>query len=309
MSNPLAGKHILITGGSGFIGRALLPNLQSQGGLISVLTRDNQRAQQKNPTDVRWIEDLQSLPEQQPVDLLINLAGEGIADRRWSPQRKQLLHNSRIGTTNLLASYFRERDYAPSALVSASAIGFYGPHADELLDEQGPAHPSFSHDLCHAWEAAADQFEALGSRVCKVRIGIVLGHDGGALQKMLPPFRLGLGGSIGCGQQWMSWVHRQDLVNLLIYLLAHDTLNGVFNGSSPQPVRNQEFSQTLGRVLRRPTLLPMPEWLLQLLMGEMADELLLSGQRVYPQRLLESGFEFRHPQLNEALQAAIYDPD
>jgi uncharacterized protein (TIGR01777 family) len=190
--------------------------------------------------------------------------------------------------------------------VSGSAVGFYGDRGELLLDEAAPAGDGFAAALCRDWEAEAGRAEALGLRLCLLRTGLVLGPDGGMLKRLRRPFRLGLGGRLGSGRQWMSWVHRDDLIALIVYLLQHPTLAGAFNACAPAPVTNAEFTAALGRALQRPTLLPVPAPPLRLLLGEMA-ELLLGGQRVQPLRALEAGFEFRHPTLDAAL-AAIYPP-
>lgn len=295
-------QQVLITGGSGFIGHALCARLASEGHHITVLTRNRQRARQRITPSVELIESLDELASQARFHTLINLAGEPIAERRWTDRRKAECYRSRIDTTNALLAFFKKQQSAPLVLVNGSAIGYYGPHNDELLDESGHGVPSFSHMLCRDWEAAADRFAALGCRVCKIRTGIVLGPGGGALASMLPAFRWGLGGPIGSGQQWMSWIHREDLLRLICHCINHETLQGAINGTAPNPVRNNEFSQCLGRVLSRPARLRVPALMMRLVFGEMADELLLSGQQVVPACALESGFEFLFPELPLALQ-------
>ena len=292
--------HILITGGRGFIGQALCPALLAEAHSITVLTRDPEAAARRLPPPVAYIDRLDAIADIPPVDVLINLAGEPLAGRRWNPQRKSLFLSSRVELTRHLASYF-SRNTPPKVVVNGSAIGFYGPHGDEVLDESSDGVTSFSHQLCAEWEGQAMAFEDLGARVCCLRIGIVLGSGGGALSAMLPAFRAGLGGPMGSGRQWMSWVHRTDLVRLILHCLSCEEVRGPVNGTAPEPVTNREFSRTLGRVLHRPAVLPMPGFALRLLFGEMADELLLSGQRVAPAKALATGFEFQFPELEPAL--------
>jgi hypothetical protein len=236
---------------------------------------------------------------------VINLAGEGIGDRRWTDAVKQQLRDSRLLTTASLVEYFKRANQKPAVFISGSAIGVYGLHSDEKLDEQASGDDSFSSRLCRDWEAQAAEAEALGIRCCYLRTGVVLGKNGGALSKMLPPFKMALGGPMGSGQQWMSWVHMDDLVNAIVYALETPSINGPINGTAPNPVTNKAFSKALGSALNRPAVIPMPAFVLKLMMGEMAEELLLSGQRVVPAKLTRSGFEFKYPQLDDALRDII----
>jgi uncharacterized protein (TIGR01777 family) len=290
---------VLITGGTGFVGSALCHNLVGRGDELTVLTRNVVTAQQRVGVPVTAVEsagdaDLAS------IDAVVNLAGLPIADRRWSDKRKQALYASRIGLTNQLLDALAEQKHRPRVLVSASAIGYYGDGGDSLLDEQSRPYPEFTHELCAAWEAAAMRAEGLGIRVCIIRIGLVMGPNGGMLKRLLPIFKMGAGGRLGSGQQWMSWVSLQDLVRIIVYLLDHDTLRGVFNATAPNPVRNNAFTEELAQVLKRPSMLPVPAPLLNLALGEMS-QLMLTGQRVIPKRLQQAGFEFGHSTLREAL--------
>jgi uncharacterized protein len=290
--------QVLVTGGSGFIGRALCQQLLQAGHHPTVLTRDVHTAARRLP-GVRLIT---ALDELERADAAINLAGESLTQVRWNDRRKQAFRDSRIGTTGRLLAWLEQRKTRPAVLVSGSAIGYYGPRGDTPLDETAAPGSDFAAHLCRDWEAEAIKAADLGLRVCLLRTGIVLAADGGALGKMLPPFRLGLGGPMGTGRQWMSWVHRADLVRLIIWLIERDDCSsGAYNATAPQPVTNREFAQTLGRVLRRPALLATPAPALKLMFGEMAD-LLLTGQRVVPQRAQAAGFEFGHPHLEEALR-------
>lgn len=293
--------NILVTGGTGFIGTALLPALIAAGHTVTVLTRSARKA--KLPPGVVAIERLGALTV--APDAVINLAGESLGASRWTARTKAAFVESRIGMTTRLIEAFKEWPTPPKALINGSAIGWYGPRGDETLTESSPPGEGFAAELCAKWEAVATSAETLGVRVACLRIGIVLGLPGGALGQMLPPFKLGLGGPLGSGQQWMSWVHRDDLVALMLRLVEDDRLSGAFNGTAPEPVRNTDFSRALGQALHRPAVLPMPGFALRILVGEMADELLLQGQKVMPARALGAGFSFQYPSLNAALARVL----
>jgi uncharacterized protein (TIGR01777 family) len=292
--------ELLITGGTGFIGRALCRRLLADGHRLTVLSRWPRRVPALCGAGVSAVASLSELPRDRRFDAVINLAGEGIADRPWSAARKQLLRDSRIGVTAALCDWIAAAASPPALLISGSAVGYYGSRGDQLLDEAAPVGADFAAHLCRDWEVEAARVEALGVRLCLLRTGLVLGGDGGMLARLKLPFSLGLGGRLGDGRQWMSWIHRDDLVALIVYLLDHPTLQGPFNGTAPEPVTNADFTRALARALRRPALLPMPAFALRLALGEMAG-LLLGGQRVLPQRALEAGFEFRYPTLPAAL--------
>ena len=287
--------RVLITGGTGFIGQALVKALKDRGDEVVILSR----TPAANPDVVTALEQVQL-----PVDAVVNLAGAGIVDKRWTAERKQLLRNSRIETTAKLLQWMAQQSQRPSVLVSGSAIGYYGSQQSQSLDEEAQPVDGFTHQLCADWEAEASKATELGVRVCLIRTGVVLGAGGGALQKMLPPFRFGLGGPIASGQQWMSWIHLEDEVRAILWLLDNPTLQGAFNLTAPEPVTNAEFSATLGKVLRRPAFFPLPGLVLKLMLGE-ASELLLQGQRVVPAQLQASGFEFRYPALQPALKQLL----
>ena len=291
----------LISGGTGFIGTALCADLLRDGHEVVVLSRAAGAAQSRLPAGARAIGDLAALDG---ADAVINLAGAGIVDARWSAARKRLLLGSRIDTTRRLLGWMERLPRRPAVLVSASAIGYYGPHGDQELTEEDAPSEDFAACLCRDWEAQALQAEALGLRVCRLRIGIVLGAGGGALSSMLTPFRLGLGGPMGSGRQWMSWIHRADLVALIRWLAEGGAASGAYNGTAPQPATNAEFSKALGRLLRRPAFLPMPALALRLLLGEMAD-IVLTGQKVLPRRALAQGFAFHFPELETALREVV----
>ncbi|MGV8960472.1 MAG: TIGR01777 family oxidoreductase [Stenotrophomonas sp.] len=286
--------QILITGGTGFIGRALCAQLQQSGHTLTVLTR--------HPTcaALPGVRCISTLEDAGPIHAVVNLAGEPLADGRWSATRKQEFRDSRIGGTARLVQWMARQSQCPKVLISGSALGYYGTRDDTALDESAAPGDDFSAQLCRDWEAEAIKAETLGVRTCRVRTGVVLERDGGALAKMLPPFRLGAGGPMGDGRQWMSWVHRQDLVRLLQWLLETNTAYGAYNGTAPEPVRNADFARALGKALHRPALLPTPAFALKLAFGEMS-ELLLTGQRVVPAHALAEGFKFNWPTLDAAL--------
>ncbi|HEX7764397.1 MAG TPA: TIGR01777 family oxidoreductase, partial [Cellvibrio sp.] len=233
---------------------------------------------------------------------VINLAGESLGAGRWSERSKQLFRQSRVDFTHELYGFFLAQQLFPRVLINASAIGVYGDAGPALLDETAPFSNGFAAQLCRDWELAAQQFADHSVRVCIVRIGIVLDSDGGALKQMLPAFRLGLGGRMGSGEQYMSWIARRDLVRLFIFLLQNDGAVGVFNGVAPEPVTNRDFAALLAAQLGRPAFLPMPAFVLRLLFGEMSDALLLSSQRVLPVRAEREGFLFEYPRLQSALK-------
>jgi uncharacterized protein (TIGR01777 family) len=238
------------------------------------------------------------------VDGVVNLAGAPIGEGRWTAARRKLLLDSRIETTSRVVRWMGNASSRPAVLVSASAVGYYGEQGDSPISEDTPPAPGFTHDLCAAWEQEAEKAAALGVRVCRMRIGVVLDRDGGALAKMLPAFRMGAGGRLGSGRHWFPWIHRQDMTAICEWLLANETARGAYNCSAPNPVTNVEFTRSLGRALGRPTVLPMPEVALRLMFGEMSG-LLLVSDRMLPKRLLGEGFRFRYPQLDAAL-AAIF---
>lgn len=283
--------RILISGGSGFIGQALASALQQRGDQVIIWSR-------QGAVQPGWVSRLEEITE--PVDAIVNLAGAGIIDKRWSPERKQLLRDSRIKTTQALVNWMKGLSVKPHTLLSGSAIGYYGNQAEGELSEHSPAVPGFTHQLCADWEAAALDAQALGVRVCLIRTGVVLGSHQGALKKMLLPFRLGLGGPIATGKQWMSWIHLADEVGAICWLLDHPHLQGAFNLTAPEPVRNKDFSRALAQQLHRPAFFRVPALTLKLMLGE-ASELLLEGQCVKPLALSASGYTFRYPSLSQAL--------
>lgn len=300
MSTP----YILITGGTGFLGSALTHDLLRDGYEVAVLSRDADKVARAFGKQVRAFTQIEQLPDAGKFQAVVNLAGAGIFDRPWSDARKQTLRNSRIGLTQQLVDWIKRSDQSMDALVSGSAIGFYGDQGDSILDENSQPKTDFAHQLCADWESTALQAEAAGARVCLIRTGLVLGKDGGILQRMLLPFRFGLGGRFGSGAQWMSWIHIDDWVSIVRTMIDQPNMRGAYNATAPQPVTNQEFSATLAGLLRRPMLLPMPEAILKMVLGEMAA-LVLGSQRVMPQRLLSQGFDFKYTELEVALRSIL----
>ncbi|MFO7787524.1 MAG: TIGR01777 family oxidoreductase [Halospina sp.] len=296
-------QNILITGGTGFIGQLLCHELHSKGRNLTVLSRRNESEVQRLCGRVQVIHRLDEVPAIPTIDAVINLAGEGIAEKRWTQQRKQALWDSRITLTDELVSQLQRRDALPEAMISGSAVGYYGDQGEADVTETTEPRDEFTHRLCAAWEASANRLGS-NTRVCLSRTGLVIGRDGGFLQQMLPLFRLGLGGRLGNGRQYMPWIHRQDMVQGLIHLLDSPELSGPFNLTAPEPVTNAEFTRALAQVLNRPACLPVPPVALKLALGEMA-RLLLTGQKARPERLLESGFVFQYPSVEQALAEAV----
>lgn len=296
--------RILITGGTGFIGRALCRDLLERGHRLAVYSRQPAAVAALCGGAVEPVGSLAQFTGDRRFDAVINLAGEGIADRPWTARRKRLLRASRIDTTRELVDFIASADAPPGVVISASAVGWYGDQGDTVLDESATAEPDFAHELCRDWEMEAARVRALGVRLCILRTGVVLAQGGGMLQRLLLPFRCGLGGRLGDGRQWLSWIHRRDLIELIGFLLHHPGQQGIFNATAPTPVTNAEFTRVLATILRRPALLPVPAAVLRALLGELA-ELLVGGQRVIPTRALAAGFEFRYPTLAEALQAEL----
>lgn len=299
-------QQVLVTGGTGFIGVPLCERLQARGAQVTVLTRDTLKASRALGSGVNLVTELNQLPER-AFDAIINLAGEPLASGRWNERRKKEIRRSRIVATEALLEDCRQRDRFPRVLINGSGVGFYGDGGEAPITEENGPGSGFAARLCRDWEAVAERFADAGVRVCRLRTGIVLGPGGGALQSMLLPFKLGLGGRLGSGRQWMSWIHRNDMVALILHCLDRDELSGPVNATAPNPVTNRYFTRTLAKTLHRPAVFPMPAPVLRLLMGDMADELLLVSQRVLPAVVLENGFTFDYPELDQAL-AQILSP-
>ena len=295
--------RILITGATGLIGNKLVRYWQDKHELIS-LTRDASNAKNKLGAGVEIVDSISAV-NFSTLDAVVNLAGEPIVGKRWSDKQKNVLCQSRWQLTEQISEAINKAETAPKVFISGSAIGYYGRQQHQRIDEEYPhPYPEFSHQLCEKWEQLALAAQSEATRVCLLRTGVVLAKDGGALQKMLPAFKLGLGGRIADGSQYMSWIHIDDMVKLIDFLIQHPTLTGAFNATAPMPVTNADFSKTLASVLNRPCLLPMPAMALKLMLGEMAD-LLLTGQCVIPANLTKAGFEFTYPELEPALRALL----
>lgn len=294
---------ILLTGSSGLVGSALIPVLNVAGHQVTKLVR----SVPKSADEVQWdprtgIRDLTRL---EGLDAVIHLAGESIAAGRWSAEQKARIRDSRVQGTQTLCHALTQLVLPPKVLISASALGYYGDRGDEVLHEESAAGRGFLSEVCVAWETATQPAEKSGMRVVLLRIGIVLSPTGGPLAKMALPFKLGLGGVIGSGEQYLSWIALDDLIGAITHALTTEAMRGAVNCVAPNAVTNREFTKTLGQVLKRPTFFPVPAFALRLIFGEMADELLLSGARLEPQRLLATRFQFRYPRLEGALRAVL----
>ncbi len=291
--------HFLVTGGTGFIGRPLVERLLARGDKITLLTRDFDKAKKMFNGPINLIGSVKDSGLE--VDGVINLAGAPIIDKRWTAGRKKTLKQSRIGITQDIIEWLKKCDKKPESFISGSAIGYYGNYPEAThIDESAKPRQCFASELCQEWESVAEQATDLGVRVCRVRTGVVLAKHGGALKRMLLPFSLGLGGRIASGNQWFSWIHLDDMLELLLFLIDTKTVSGAVNATAPYPVTNAEFSHQLARKLKRPMLMPMPAAIAILLFGE-SSQLLLEGQQVVPKKLLDNGFEFSYPQLTKAL--------
>jgi uncharacterized protein len=300
--------RVTVTGATGLIGTRIVAALARRGDEVTVLSRDPRRARERLGSGIEAVA-WDALGEPAPADALagrdgvIHLAGEPVA-QRWSTAAKERIRTSReVGTANLVAG-LRSAEPRPRALVSASAVGYYGAHGDEEVPESTAPGEDFLAAVCVAWERAAQAASELGVRVAIVRTGIVLDAHGGALAKMLPPFKAGVGGPVAGGRQWMPWIHVDDLVGLYLAALDHDDWDGPLNGSAPEPVTNKDFSKALGRALHRPAVAPVPRLALRALYGEM-EQIVTTGQRAVPQRPLALGYAYAHAGLDEALRSAL----
>jgi uncharacterized protein (TIGR01777 family) len=294
--------RVVVSGANGMVGSALAPLLAARGDSMRRLVRES-----GTDADATWNPGKGELEPRvfEGVDAVVHLAGESIGEGRWTAAKKQRIRDSRSHGTRLLATALARAKVRPRVLVSASAVGFYGDRGDALLDESAPLGPGFLADVCREWEEATRPAFDAGVRVVNARFGFVLSPKGGGLKKMLPPFRFGLGGPIGDGKQYMSWVALDDVAAAIAHALTNETLRGAVNVVAPNPATNREFTKALGRVLGRPTVLPMPGFAARAVFGEMGEELLLSSQRVAPKKLLASGFAFSWPTLEEALRHVL----
>jgi hypothetical protein len=297
---------MIVAGGTGFLGRTLANRLVAEGHEVVVLTRGSARAGGvARARLVTWMPDGGAgswAAEIDGADAVINLAGESIAGRRWSSAQKQRILDSRLGATRSLVEGIRRASAPPPVLVSASAVGYYGPHGDEIVTEATPAGTDFLAGVCVRWEAEASLVGALTRLVC-LRTGLVLDKTGGALPQMLLPFKFGVGGPVGSGRQYLPWIHYDDWLALVIWIIETPSASGALNATAPVPVSNADFARAVGRALSRPALLPTPAFALRLLLGEMADTLILSGQRALPAKAEHLGFPFRYPRIDDAMRA------
>ena len=296
---------ILVTGASGLVGSELIPTLKATGHTVYKLSRKAA----KNADEIQWdAEKGFSESEQAKLegfDAAVHLAGDSIADGSWTEEKKRKIRESRVVGTKTLVDAFRRVQNPPKIFISASAEGFYGRRGDEILTEESAKGEGFLAELCRAWETEAKKAEDFGARVVLPRIGIVLSKQGGALKEMLLPFKMGVGGVIGSGKQWMSWIALDDLIRIIHFALENENLKGAVNATAPNPVTNEEFTKTLGEVIYRPTFIPIPAFAIKFIFGEKGETLLLEGTRVLPKKLEEAGFKFKFPKLEDALKHAL----
>jgi hypothetical protein len=305
--------RIVISGASGFIGRALCQQLRGDYVIVS-LSRSAEQTAKTLVGSARavtwdgwtlgdWVSEIDG------AAAVVNLAGENVASGRWSSLKKERILRSRTDCTHTLVEAIRRVDSRPAVMIQASAVGYYGPRGDEMLDEGSSGGSGFLSEVCRESEAAGSKVQTLGVRYVVIRTGVVLGAGGGALARMMQPFRFYFGGYMGSGRQWLSWISLDDEVEAIKFLIKNQQLKGIFNLTSPQPATMRDFSKTLGRILRKPAWLNVPGFVARLLLGRMAEEILLSGQRVMPKRLREAGFEFKHEDLKEALTVILKGND
>ena len=296
---------ILISGASGLLGTHLIPTLEAKGHEIHTLVRKTPR----DASEIRWDAKNDFADAEQAklenFDAVIHLAGDNIGSENWSPEKKRKIRESRTVGTRVLVEALGKTDNPPKIFISASGTGFYGDRGEEDLTEESPKGAGFLPDVCDEWEREARRAADFGARVVLLRTGVVLTKEGGALEKMLTPFKFGVGGTVGSGKQYMSWISLDDTVAIYQFALENEQVSDAVNTTAPHPVTNAEFTETLGRVLHRPTVLPIPEFAIKLLFGEMGERLLLEGNKVLPKKLQDLGFEFKYPVLEDALKHAV----
>ena len=297
-------QTVLVTGATGFIGSRLVASLTGAGHQVIALVRNPAKAEML-PPPITLITSLDQLAADTKIETIVNLAGEPIGNGLWTEAKRRAILDSRISTTSDVVGLIARLERKPAVLVSGSAIGWYGLWQDQVLTESAKSHACFSHELCDAWENAARPAAEQGVRVVNLRIGLVLGTDGGFITRMLTPFEFGLGGPLGSGKQWMSWIERDDLVRLIAHVIARPEISGPVNATAPIPVTNSKFTEELGRRLHRPAVFRIPGALLRRVGGDFANELLLGGQRVLPNKALSNGFVFRHETLRSAFEAIL----
>jgi uncharacterized protein (TIGR01777 family) len=297
-------RNVLISGATGFVGGHLVRALIASGDSVTVFTRDSEHALDRFGPHVRIVTDLHDIGTDAHIDAIVNLAGARILGIPWTRRRRHTLMDSRVRTTQSLVDLCTRLEKTPRVFISASAIGYYGVRGEEEIDEQAKPQPIFQSELCQRWEQAASGAEAFVPQVVKLRLGLVFGRDGGALPSLAMPVRLGLGTVLGSGKQWVSWIHIEDLVRLMEFVLESSSLRGAMNAVSPNPATHRQVQQALGRALQRPIWMRVPAFVVRIALGEMA-QLLVDGQRVLPARVLAAGFEFRHPELGAALNDLV----
>jgi len=293
---------VLIAGASGLIGSALIPPLEAEGAEVTRLVRSTPK-----PGEIEWHpnQDAMDPARLEGFDVVINLAGENVAAGRWTEDQKRKIHDSRVNGTHLLSEAMAKLAQRPRVFLCASATGFYGDREDEVLDEHSDSGGGFLAGVCREWEKATEPAVAAGVRVVNLRFGVIISREGGMLAKLLTPFKMGMGGKVGSGKQFISWVAIDDVVSAIKLALNDETFRGPVNVVSPNPVTNEVFTKTLGHVLSRPTALAMPAFAARLAFGEMADEMLLTSQYVVPKRLADAGFQYKYPELEGALRKYV----
>ncbi len=297
-------RQVLVTGGTGFIGTALCRRLLDDGVRVSVLTRNRERARRHFQNQVAAFEHLGEIEAKDAPDVIVNLAGQNLGAKRWNEQTKRDMIASRVNTTRQVVDYIAHAEIRPKLLISGSAVGYYGARGDEELTEDAPAGDEYQSRLCVEWEQAAHDAETYGVRLCISRTGVVIGRGGGMLAGLTPMFRRGLGAIAGSGNQWVSWVHLEDLVALFLRFMHDETLVGPFNNTAPIPATNHELSGSIGHALHRPVLLRTPGWMLRILYGEMAH-LYVTGQKVIPARHLQRDYDYQYPDIESAVREAL----
>ena len=289
--------NILITGGTGFIGSTITKFFLQQNNYITILSRG--RSKVLKP--VRVIESINQINTNEKINIIINLAGSSI-NKKWNKTYKEILISSRVEVTKSLITLIKALKEKTDLLISASAIGYYGTQNNKYLDETSSYIDDFTHELCNLWELEAQKAQELGVRTCITRLGVVLGKNGGALEKILPLFKLGLGGNIGSGKQFFSWIHLDDVIGIFNFLISNKEQKGIYNLTSPSPTTNSQFTKALSRTLKRPDFFTVPSFLIKMVFGEMGDKLLLNGSAVYPKKLLDNGYEFKFKTIESALK-------
>ena len=289
--------NILITGGTGFIGSTITKFFLQQNNYITILSRG--RSKVLKP--VRVIESINQINTNEKINIIINLAGSSI-NKKWNKTYKEILISSRVEVTKSLITLIKALKEKPDLLISASAIGYYGTQNNKYLDETSSYIDDFTHELCNLWELEAQKAQELGVRTCITRLGVVLGKNGGVLEKILPLFKLGLGGNIGSGKQFFSWIHVDDVIGIFNFLISNKEQKGIYNLTSPSPTTNSQFTKALSRTLKRPDFFTVPSFLIKMVFGEMGDKLLLNGSAVYPKKLLDNGYEFKFKSIESALK-------